>query len=305
METLEGTIESVLFFNPDNGYSVLKLTADDGIRSTIVGTFPPFSAGERLKLAGDWETSPKFGPQFKAASFQAVLPTGLKGIEKYLSCGLIKGIGPALAARILAKFGDRTLDVLDRQPERMTEVQGIGAAKLRDIRESWAEHTDIRDLIIFLQEHDVSTNLANKIHRQYGARAYEVLKTNPYQLCLDIWGIGFKTADGIALKLGIDPASPERIKAYLLYLLEKDNEQGHVFSYASALVPAAAEELGIDEDRVRRALEALNAARAVVMEPVGADSAVYRPFYYEAQEEVVRSIENLSRAPFQAPPAFP
>ena len=302
MEALEGTIESVLFFNPDNGYSVLKFSVDDGQKITVVGTFPPFSAGERLKLSGVRETSPKFGPQFKVQTFQAVLPSGLKGIEKYLSCGLIKGIGPALAARIVAKFGDRTLDVLDKQPERMTEVPGIGAAKLQDIRESWAEHTDIRDLIIFLQEHGVSTPLANKIHRQYGTRSYEVLKTNPYQLCLDIWGIGFKTADGIALKLGIDPGSPERIKAYLLYLLEKDNEQGHVFSYASALVPAAAEGLGVAAAKVERALETLKAARAVIVEPVGADSAVYRPFYYEAQEEVVRSIENLSRAPFQAPP---
>ncbi len=301
MEAFEGTIESVLFFNPDNGYSVLRFSADGRDKMVIVGTFPPLAPGERLKVEGEWETNAKYGPQLKVARFQPVLPAGLKGIEKYLSCGLIKGIGPALAKRIVAVFGDQTLDVLEKQPQRMTEVSGIGASKLADIKASWSSHRDVRDLIIFLQEHDVSTSLANKIYRQYGPRSYEVLKTNPYQLCLDIWGIGFKTADAIALKLGTDPASPERIKAYLLYLLEKDNEQGHVFSLRAALLAAACQELGVGRTAVETALDALTLKRAVVCEAVEGDTAVYRPFYYDAQEEVVKALERLARAPFQAP----
>lgn len=301
MEAFEGTIESVLFFNPDNGYSVLRFAADGRDKMVIVGAFPPLAPGERLKVEGEWEANAKYGPQLKVARFQPVLPVGLKGIEKYLSCGLIKGIGPALAGRIVAAFGDRTLDILERQPERMTEISGIGASKLVDIKASWSSHRDVRDLIIFLQEHDVSTSLANKIYRQYGPRSYEILKSNPYQLCLDIWGIGFKTADAIALKLGTDPASPERIKAYLLYLLEKDNEQGHVFSLRGALLAAACQELGVGRPAVEAALEALAGRRAVVCEAVEGDTAVYRPFYYDAQEEVVQALERLSRAPFQAP----
>ncbi|MDD8027492.1 MAG: ATP-dependent RecD-like DNA helicase [Acidobacteriota bacterium] len=301
METLEGTIESVLFFNPDNGYSVFRFAVEGRDKIVIVGTFPPLAPGERIKVEGAWETNPKFGPQLKVACFQPVLPAGLKGIEKYLSCGLIKGIGPALAKRIVAAFGADTLDVLEKKPERMTEVSGIGAAKLADIKASWSSHRDIRDLIIFLQEHDVSTSLANKIYRQYGPRSYEVLRTNPYQLCLDIWGIGFKTADSIALKLGTDPASPERIKAYLLYLMEKDNEQGHVYSQRSMLLATAARDLGVAAAAAEAALDALVMKRAVITEGVEGDTAVYRPFFYEAQEEVVRALERLSRAPFEAP----
>jgi exodeoxyribonuclease V alpha subunit len=229
------------------------------------------------------------------------MPAGAKGIEKYLSCGLIKGIGPALAKRIVAAFGEDTLEILESKPERMTEVSGIGPAKLEDIKASWSSHRDVRDLIIFLQAHDVSTSLANKIHRQYGARSYEVLRTNPYQLCLDIWGIGFKTADAIALKLGTDPAAPERIKAFILYLMEKDNEQGHVYSLRGPLLLSAAEELGVAAAAVEAALDALASKRAVVVEPLEDDTAVYRPFYYDAQEEVVTALERLSRAPFQAP----
>ncbi len=302
METLEGTIASVLFFNPENGYSVFKFALDEKPASVIVGTFPPLAPGERLRVSGVWETSPKYGPQFKVETFLPVLPAGVHGIEKFLSCGLVKGVGPALAGRIVAVFGEETLEILEHHPGRLTEVSGIGASKLEDIKASWQQHRDVRDLIIFLQEHGVSTTLANKIYRQYQHRAYEVLKTNPYQLCLDIWGIGFKTADSIALKLGTDPGSPERAKAYLLYLLEKDNEQGHVFSLESELVQGAVEELGAERARVEAALEDLKRRRAVVAEALPSDTAVYLPFFHDAEEDVVRAIQNLSQAPFQSPP---
>jgi exodeoxyribonuclease V alpha subunit len=301
-ENLEGTIEQILFFNPENGYSVLKFAIEDGETKIIVGQFPPLSPGERLKVTGQWEVNPKFGPQFKVESFIPVLPSSTKGIEKFLSCGLIKGIGPVLAKRIIKKFGEQTLDILSHKPDRMKEVDGVGEVKLREIKKSWEEHQDIRDLIIFLQEHNVSTSLATRIYHHYGQKSYRILKTNPYQLCLDIWGIGFKTADQIALKLGMDPLSFERIKAFILYLLEKDNEQGHVFSYESEVETRCREELNVDEEKIRRALEELKAKKLAIAEKLTADTAVYLPYFFQAQEEVVRSIHALARAPFFQPP---
>jgi exodeoxyribonuclease V alpha subunit len=301
-EELEGTIESILFFNPETGYSVLRFSVESGERHVVVGTFPPLSPGERLRVIGTWEVNPKFGPQLKAASFFPLLPSTAKGMEKFLSCGLVKGIGPVLAKRIVKAFGEETLAVLAEKPERLKDVEGIGAAKLAEIKKSWAEHRDVRDLIIFLQQHDVSTSLATKIYRQYGPQSYTVLKTNPYQLCLDIWGIGFKTADAIALKLGMDPASLDRIKAFLLYLLEKDNEQGHVFSYESELVEKCGEEIAAGPEPVGRALEELIGKKLVVVEKLPADTAVYRPFYHAAQQGFIRAMDTLARSPHVPPP---
>ena len=301
-EQLEGTIESILFFNPENGYTIFKFSREDAAAQTVIGNFPPLSPGERLRVTGEWDLNPKFGRQFKAESFVPILPAGAKGIEKFLSCGLIKGIGPVLAKRIVQKFGERTLEVLSGEADAMRGVEGVGAVKLREIKKSWAAHQDVRDLIIFLQEHDVSTSLATKIYRQYGPKSYQVLKTNPYQLCLDIWGIGFKTADQIALKLGMDPASVERVKAFLLYLLEKDNEQGHVFSYESELADRCRDEIGVDETKIGLALADLKARALVVAEKLPADTAVYRPYFFAAQEDVVRAIHALARAEFARPP---
>ena len=301
-EQLEGTIESILFFNPENGYTIFKFSREDAAAQTVIGNFPPLSPGERLRVTGEWDLNPKFGRQFKAESFVPILPAGAKGIEKFLSCGLIKGIGPVLAKRIVQKFGERTLEVLSGEADAMRGVEGVGAVKLREIKKSWAAHQDVRDLIIFLQEHDVSTSLATKIYRQYGPKSYQVLKTNPYQLCLDIWGIGFKTADQIALKLGMDPASVERVKAFLLYLLEKDNEQGHVFSYESELADRCRDEIGVDETKIGLALADLKARALVVAEKLPADTAVYRPYFFAAQEDVIRAIHALARAEFARPP---
>jgi len=301
MEFLEGTIEQILFYNPENGYTVFKFSIEEREQAIVVGSFPPMSPGERLKVNGRWEDNPKFGPQFKADGFVPVLPSGAKGIEKFLSCGLIKGIGPVLAKRIVKKFGEQTLEILSRNPDRMKDVEGVGAVKLKEIKKSWAEHEDIRDLIIFLQEHNVSTSLATKIYRHYGQKSYQILKTNPYQLCMEIWGIGFKTADQIAIKLGMDPVSPERIKAFILYLLEKDNEQGHIFSFAGNLETRCREELEVGQEKFRPALEELKKKKLVVGESLADGEAIYLPFFYQAQEVVVRSIHKLARAPFLSP----
>lgn len=301
-EQLEGTVEEIVYYNPDDGYTVCKFVPETGEAVTLVGIFPPLSAGETLKVKGGWELNPKFGRQFRVAAFSSVLPSSVKGIERFLGSGLIKGIGPVLARRIIKAFGAETIDILGRQPGRMAEVPGVGPAKLKEIKKSWAEHKDIRDLIIFLQEHEVSTNLATKIYRQYGERSFQVLRANPYQLSLDIWGIGFKTADQIALKLGTDPASPERVKAYVLYLLEKDNEQGHVFSVRGDVVAACAKDLSVGEGLIDAALAALEAEKRLVAESLAAGgTALYLPFFHLAQEEVVRILDDLSGRPCPAP----
>ncbi|MDD8014656.1 MAG: ATP-dependent RecD-like DNA helicase [Acidobacteriota bacterium] len=302
MENFEGTIEQIVFYNPENGYTVCKFSLEDGRSLTIVGSFPPLSPGETLTISGRWELNPRFGRQFKVDNYQMIMPATAAGIEKFLASGLIKGIGPVLARRIIGKFGEETMEILSSAPEKLKEVPGVGRVKLREIRKSWEEHRKIRDLIIFLQGHNVSTNLATKIYRQYEDKSFHVLKTNPYQLCLDIWGIGFKTADQIALKLGMDPASLERVKAYILYLLEKDNEQGHVFSWEPPVKEAALKDLDVEPGKFDTALEGLIKRELIVAENLEAGRALYLPFFYQAQEHVARSIHHLSAYPCPAPP---
>ena len=302
MDELEGTVEQIVFYNPENGYSVCRFEQEDGTTLTVVGSFPPLSPGEVLRIKGKWEVNAKFGRQFHVESFALSLPTSAVGIEKFLASGLIRGIGPVLAQRIIKKFGAETIDILSRKPEALETVEGVGPVKLKEIRKSWEEHQDIRDLIIFLQEHGVSTGLATKIHRQYGDRSFHVLKKNPYQICLDIWGIGFKTADGIALKLGMNPRSAERVQAYILYLLEKDNEQGHVFSIESEVRAKCLADLDADEDSFGRALAALIAEKRLRREPTEAGQALYLPYFHQAQEEVVRSLHDLSSSECGSPP---
>jgi exodeoxyribonuclease V alpha subunit len=300
-EFIDGAIDEIVFTNPENGYTVCRFQPEDGEKMTIVGSFPPLTPGEVLRVRGLWELNPRFGRQFKVDHFTLTLPASVKGIEKFLGSGLVKGIGPVLAKRIVGTFGAGTIDILTREPERLGEVGGIGAVKLKEIRRSWAEHQDIRDLIMFLQEHGVSTSLATKIYRQYGDRSFTVLKTNPYQLSFDIWGVGFKTADQIALKLGMDPGSLDRVKAYILYLLEKDNEQGHIFSLAAEVLEKCATDLEVPADGAEAALAALLKGEKVVSEEWAGGLALYLPFFYQAQEEVVRSIHKLAGFPCRAP----
>ncbi|MFZ2053712.1 MAG: AAA family ATPase, partial [Candidatus Aminicenantales bacterium] len=302
VENLEGTIEQIVYYNPDNGYTVCRFAPEGGEKLTLIGSFPPLSPGEVLRVTGRFEMNPRFGRQLRVESFTPILPSSVKGIEKFLSSGLVKGIGPVLARRIVKVFGSQTIEVISREPDRFREVEGVGEVKIKEIKKSWAENQHIRDLIIFLQEHGVSTSIATKVHRQYGERSFHVLKRNPYQLCLDIWGIGFKTADQIALKLGLDPASAERVKAFLLYLLEKDAEQGNVFSYQDELEASCRKELGVEEDKPRAALAEIVRDKLAVTEKTGERTAVYLPYLFDAQENVARFLLELGAS---ASPALP
>ncbi|MFC2165282.1 ATP-dependent RecD-like DNA helicase [Acidobacteriota bacterium] len=301
MDYIEGTIESIVYFSPDTGYHICRFAPEGQELMTIVGTFPLLTPGEVLKVKGKWELNPKFGKQFRVENFIPILPSSVRGIEKFLASGLIKGIGPVLAKRIVGMFGKDTIDILTENPGRLSRVEGVGSVKLREIKRSWAEHEDIRELIIFLQEHNISTGIATKIYRQYGDKSFQVLQNNPYQACHDIWGIGFKTADQMALKLGMSPTSPERVKAFISYLLEKDTEQGHVFSYLSDIQKAVQKELEVEPEKVDKALQALETEKLVFIEEANSDTAVYIPFFYKAQEEVARDILTLAKTPFNPP----
>lgn len=301
MEHLQGTIESVVYYSPETGYTVCKFAGEDGLVFTIVGTFPPLSPGETIKIKGKWVISPKFGKQFSVDNYIPLLPSSVKGIEKFLSSGLIKGIGPVLAKRIVNRFGPQTIEILTNNISKLKQVDGVGKVKFNEIKKSWSMNEDIRELIIFLQEHNITTGLATKIYRQYGKKSYHILKTNPYQACHDIWGIGFKTADKIALNLGMSPVSPERIKAYIMYVLEKDNEQGHVFSFQRDLLKSCQKELEAEEGKILEALKVLKSQKLVKAEHLEEDEAIFLPFYYMAQEDVVKNIYNLAHVPFTKP----
>ena len=301
MDFLAGSIDSIVYYSPENGYTVCRFSLDDGEIITVVGHFPPLSPGERLKVNGKWEINPRFGRQFHVDNYIPVLPSSVKGVEKFLSSGMIAGVGPVLAQRIIQRFGDKTMEILSDDPDKLIEVEGIAQKKLKEIKESWVAHEDIRELIIFLQEHNISTTMAAKLYKQYGKRAFHIIKTNPYQVSYDIWGIGFKTADSMALKLGMSSQSPERIKAYIHYLLEKSTENGHVFALKSRLLDSCCKDLEISKNDFLDALVSLEKQESIVIEKLDGDFAVYLPFFHEAEEETVRSLHSLVTYPVSRP----
>lgn len=301
MEELVGTIDQVVYYNPENGYSVYRFLLEDETLMTVVGNFPPLSPGEVLRLNGKWEENARYGRQFRALSFVPILPSTVRGVEKYLASGLVRGIGPVLAKRIVRRFGLETMEVIASHPERLLEVEGIGPVKLQEVVRSWESNQRLRDLVIFLQEHGISTSLATRVYRHYGDQAFSVLRSNPYQLCLDVWGIGFRTADQMAMKLGVDPGSLERIGAFVLYFLEKESEQGHLFSYRSKITAAAVKELGVAEARAEEAIENLGRSGRVVFEATESGQAVYLPRLHRAEELIARRMVKLSSTPLLLP----
>src|SRR5262245_46811793 len=213
-EQLSGSVERVTFHNPETGFAVLRVQAR-GRRGlvTVVGIVPNVTAGEYVEAHGSWLYDPQHGEQFKADEMRCAPPSTAEGIEKYLASGLVKGIGPVYARKIVQVFGERTLQVIDESPSYLKEVKGIGPRRTQEIRESWREQKAVRDIMVFLQSHGLGTARAVRIYRTYGDRAVEMVQSNPYRLATDIWGIGFKTADELARRLGMSPHSPLRARA--------------------------------------------------------------------------------------------
>jgi exodeoxyribonuclease V alpha subunit len=247
-EFLTGIIERITFHSEESGYTVARLQvpkATDLI--TIIGDFANIQAGQTLKLQGNWREHPKYGPQFQVTHYQETKPATLTGLEKYLGSGLIKGVGPVTAKRIVAHFGLETLDIIENQSDRLIEVGGIGGKRVKIIQRAWAEQQAIKEVMLFLQGHGVSTTYAVKIYKQYGDQAIAKVTDNPYQLADDIFGIGFLTADKIARQLGVSPASPFRYRSGIFYSLGESAEQGHCFLPQPELIQSAIAKLTTDD----------------------------------------------------------
>jgi exodeoxyribonuclease V alpha subunit len=267
MDDLTGAVERITFYNPENGYSVIRLRPErGGARAalnreglvTVVGNLPELSPGEHLRLEGAWANHPKHGLQFQAENCERVMPATLAGIRRYLGSGLIKGIGPRLAERIVDHFGVQTLEVIEGHPERLLEVTDIGPKRSQTILEAWDEQRQVQEIMIFLHGHGVSTNLAIKIYKQYGDQALDVVQADPYRLARDIFGVGFKTADGIARALGLPADHPSRVEAGVIYALNEMIDDGHVYSPRQDLTERAVELLGVSPDLIPPALERLS-----------------------------------------------
>ncbi len=294
METIKGEIEQIIFYSEDDGYAVVKLNTENGEKAVAVGYFGDISPGEIIEAKGTWRQSPKYGLQFQVESYKSVLPSTCEGIRKYLASGLIKGIGPVLAERIVEKFGTETVEILENFPERLLEVEGIGTLKLQNIKKAWAEQKDIRELMEFLQTYDIPTGQAPKIFKHYGKDSIHILKNNPYQIAIDISGIGFLTADKIAKKLGIKKDSPIRIRGAIFYILQKTSaEEGHVCLPKKKLVEIVKNTLGISQDVVEKTLEELIASQEIIDETFKENSFVYLPGFYKIEKSSAEKLMEI------------
>ncbi len=268
MDTLSGSVERITFYNSENGYTVLRLRPEssrqqripglsfDGL-ATVIGNLPEVSPGEHLRLQGNWDTHSKHGTQFKVEVCEQTLPASVAGIESYLGSGMIKGIGPKLAERIVACFKEETFEIIEQQPERLLEVPGIGRDRTGKITAAWEEQKQVKEIMIFLHGHGVSTNLAVKIYKTYGDKSLETVQKNPYQLERDIYGVGFKTADRLAQALGLAPEHPARIEAGIVFALNELINDGHVYAPRDLLAQRAIELLEVSPELIAPALERL------------------------------------------------
>ena len=258
METLQGILERIVYENPDTGYTVGRLSARDHAELiTIVGNLASINPGESLLLQGEWVDNPRYGRQFQIEKYETILPANIVGLRKYLGSGLIKGIGPKMAALIVRKFGMDTMDVIEYEPDKLARVPGIGRKRVEMIKEAWEAQREIKNVMIFLQSHDVSTAHAAKIYKTYESDAIPIVTENPYRLADDIYGIGFVTADTIAQKLGIDKDAPQRVQAGIKYVLSQKADDGHVFQHRAELIEACETMLEQEPEAIEEGISAL------------------------------------------------
>ena len=277
-EQISGSVERITYYNPENGYSVIRLKPDkremlpfmyaaDGLL-TVVGNLPEINPGEWLKITGQWTSHSKHGRQFQAELCEQSLPATVEGIKRYLGSNLIRGVGPVMAERIVNKFGEETLEVIEETPERLREVLGIGQKRIKGIIKAWDEQRAIKDVMLFLQSHGVTTGLAIKIYKKYGDGSLAIVQQRPYQLVRDIHGIGFKTADQIARALGLAQDDPARIEAGVAYTLNRMAEEGHVYMPQEELVPEAETILGVEGGKITAVIDQLEHSEFIKREQI-------------------------------------
>lgn len=299
---LQGQLERITYHNQDNHYTVAKLKVQ-GTRNlvTIVGNLVYVSLGELLKLKGSWDVHPRYGEQFRVVSYEVVVPATAKAIERYLGSGLIKGIGPVMAKRLVQKFGDKTLDVIENDADRLREAEGIGSKRIDMIRTAWADQKEVREVMLFLQGHEVSAAYAARIYKQYGRNSISVVKDNPYRLAEDIFGVGFLTADKIAMKLGVPKDSLKRATAGILYVLNKLSEDGHVCFPYEPLLDECGKILETERDIIIEACRRAVEERKIIVEETGEAGDTGRTVYLAGLHAAETGVAEHIRSVFTAP----
>ena len=288
---LRCVVERITYQNPENGYSVLKVRVKGySDLVTLVGSLLEVPVGSVLLCRGEWKVDKRYGSQFVAATWEETMPATVYGIEKYLGSGLVKGIGPRFARAIVQRFGTETIDIIETDIERLYEVPNIGRKRVAKIRESWEKQKDIKNVMLFLQGYGVSTAYAAKIYREYGKESIEKVRENPYRLADDIWGIGFKTADGIAGKMGYEKEDPRRCRSGILYTLGQLSDEGHVYAEEEQLVKTAGELLEAGEAPIREVLTQMIQAEDLILD----GEAIYLPPFYHAECGTARRLRDLA-----------
>ena len=306
MEELRGQIQTITYSNEETGYTVARVKVKEYRNPVVVvGNILSPVPGEVLIMTGEWTSHPQYGRQFKIVSYHTQRPATLPGIQKYLGSGLIKGIGPVMAERLIRAFGAKTLDVIEGSPERLLEVDGIGPKRVAMITEAWQAQQAVRRVMMFLQEYEISPSFADKVYKAYGNQAEERIRANPFQLAEDIRGIGFLTADRIAGRLGMPKQDPFRAEAGILHILHETADDGHVYFPYEPLADRCREMLEIDREIVLRALGRVVESRKVMIEDLnlGEDDfqrnhkAVYLAGYHAAETGVAWTLNRIRTAP--------
>jgi exodeoxyribonuclease V alpha subunit len=309
LENLQGVVERLTFHSEESGYTVARLKAPRVQELvTVVGNFANIEAGQTLQMSGIWRDHPKFGQQFQVKTYRETKPATLTGIEKYLGSGLIKGVGPVTAKRIVEHFGLETLDIIEHQIDRLIEVPGIAQKRIKMIQITWVKQKAIKEVMVFLQGHGVSTTYAVKIYKQYGDEAIATVSNNPYQLATDIYGIGFVTADSIARHIGIEPGSEYRYRSGLLHALGEASEEGHCFLPEQELVDRSVKLLALADHQpqglqVQSAIESMINAGELVgrkgAEPYAGQNLYYAPSFFQAEYRLAQRLRELLRHPVE------
>ena len=295
MEKLAGYVEHIIYRNTDNGYTVLNLVSGED-EITCVGIFSTIAEGENIEATGDYTDHPTYGTQFKVVSFEEKAPEDQEAIERYLGSGAIKGIGLAMAARIVRRFKEDTFRIIEEEPERLVEVKGISERKAMEIASQVNEKRDLRQAMIFLQQFGITMNLAVKIYNKYGQEVYGILKENPYRLADDIEGVGFRTADDIAAKAGIRTDSDFRVRSGILYTLLQASGEGHTFLPQEELTAKTSELLGIDKDIIEKNYMDLSIERKIIMKQSGEQTQIYSASFYYMEANTATMLRELDIA---------
>lgn len=304
MPTIEGVVERITYQDEESTYSVARLQAEAANSLiTIVGSMPGLNVGETLRLSGDWVTHAEYGQQFQVESLEHIAPATVNGMERYLGSGLIKGIGPVIAKKIVRSFGLASLEIIRAKPERLTEIDGIGPKKAERITQAVAAQKDISEIMVFLQGYGITPGMAVKIYRLYGRNAIGIIRENPYRLAQEVYGIGFKTADRIATHLGVVTNSPHRLKAGLIFLLNEFCGDGHVYAGEEEFCARAAAELEVPAGLVRETITGLLDEKVFCGDRTPEGNIIYPSHFYHAENGVAAKLLKLLHAQLLPLPA--